>query len=174
MEKETILEMIEAGDQLEFTSYEKPEEIAQVVLDNTGNNPKVEQVEQLSQYDGPDFEAGEKEVSDGDWVYLIHSRPIDPEMFLAEAWDNLPWDGMETVLYVDSDCWTRQQGSTGTDEDDILYKLSLDSSYWIDSSVVNVDDEGNVAVDEDEKENFKELIAEEMAEAVAEKGYKLA
>ena len=86
--------------------------------------------------------------------------------FLEEAWNNLLWDWMEIVLYKDGDNWIRQQGSFGEDEEEIVYTLSLDTNYWIDSYVVKKDEDDDVVTDEDMKEGFMEDIFEEISQEV--------
>ncbi|QXN86275.1 hypothetical protein KV134_08680 [Tetragenococcus halophilus] len=75
--------------------------------------------------------------------------------FLEEVWENITWEGMETVLYKDGDNWTRQQGSQGIDEEDVIYTLPLDLNYWADSYFMYQDEDGNVVKDETIKKDFK-------------------
>lgn len=100
---------------------------------------------------------------------IVKMKKEKIEVLLETAWDNLLWDNMEVVLYKDGDNWTRQQGSKGTDEDDIVYKMPLDLNYWGDSNVVKKNDEGDIVTDEDEKENFMSDMLHEVVEALGEK-----
>lgn len=59
---------------MEFNSYGDEKDIAELVLDNTGERPQVDQVEYLGPYDGEDFEYNEKQIFEDDQVYLIKSR----------------------------------------------------------------------------------------------------
>lgn len=77
MKKEELIKLLDAGNQLEFSSYEHAPEIRENVLDNQGKMPGLDQIEQLDQYDGEDFEYGDLQIVDGDWVYLIKPRPLD-------------------------------------------------------------------------------------------------
>lgn len=72
--KEDLIKMMDSGKQLEFTSYGDEKDIAELVLNNTGERPQVDQVEYLGPYDGPDFEYNEKQIFEDDQVYLIKSR----------------------------------------------------------------------------------------------------
>lgn len=74
MTKEKIMKIMDEGKQLEFNSYGDEKDIAELVLDNTGERPQVDQVEYLGSYDGPDFEYKEKQIFEDDQVYLIKSR----------------------------------------------------------------------------------------------------
>lgn len=76
--------------------------------------------------------------------------------FVKEIWDNIAWEGMEAVLYKDGDNWTRQQGSKGIDEEDVLYKLPLSFSYWGDSYFMSPNEEGDLMKDESMKKDFIE------------------
>ena len=50
--------------------------------------------------------------------------------FAEEIIANHDWESMEAVLYTDGDCWIRQNGSTGTYEDEIMVTIPLGKSYW--------------------------------------------
>lgn len=76
--------------------------------------------------------------------------------FVEEAWDGLFWEGMEIVLYKDGDNWTRQQGSQGSDENEIIYTLPLSLDYWADSYFMHRDEDGDVVKDETMKLDFME------------------
>lgn len=76
--------------------------------------------------------------------------------FLEEVWENITWEGMETVLYKDGDNWTRQEGAIGIDEEDVIYKLPLDLNYWEDSYFMYRDEDGDVVKDEAMKKDFME------------------
>ena len=72
--KEDLIKMMDSGKQLEFTSYGDEKDIAELVLNNTGERPQVDQVEYLGPYYGEDFEYNEKQIFEDDQVYLIKSR----------------------------------------------------------------------------------------------------
>lgn len=72
--KEDLIKMMDSGKQLEFTSYGDEKDIAELLLDNTGERPQVVQVEYLGPYGGEDFEYNEKQIFEDDQVYLIKSR----------------------------------------------------------------------------------------------------
>lgn len=76
--------------------------------------------------------------------------------FLEEVWGNITWESMETALYKDGDNWTRQQGSQGIDEEDVIYTLPLDLNYWADSYFMYRDEDGDVVKDETMKKDFME------------------
>lgn len=80
----------------------------------------------------------------------------DLKNFIEEIWNNITWEGMEAVLYKDGDNFIRQQGSTGTNEDEVIYKLPLDLSYWGDSYFMSVNEDGDFIKDERVKEDFIE------------------
>lgn len=71
-----------------------------------------------------------------------------------EIWENIIWEGMEAILYNDGDTWTRQKGSTGIDEDDIIYKVPLSFYYWSDSYVLAKNEDEDLVKDESVKEYF--------------------
>lgn len=71
-----------------------------------------------------------------------------------EIWENIIWEGMEAILYNDGDTWTRQEGSTGIDEDDIIYKVPLSFYYWSDSYVLAKNEDEDLVKDESMKEYF--------------------
>lgn len=74
LSKEDIVKMMDSGKQLEFNSYGDAKDIAELVIDNTGERPELDQVEYLGSYDGEDFEYNEKQIFEDDQVYLIKSR----------------------------------------------------------------------------------------------------
>lgn len=76
--------------------------------------------------------------------------------FVEEAWDSIFWESMEVVLYKDGDNWTRQQGSKGVDEDEIIYKLPLSYFYWCDSYFITKDEDDEPVKDEAMKKDFVE------------------
>ena len=76
--------------------------------------------------------------------------------FVEEAWDSIFWENMEVVLYKDGDNWTRQEGSRGEDENDIVYKLPLSYFYWCDSYFMYRNEDGDVVKDEAMKNDFVE------------------
>ena len=76
--------------------------------------------------------------------------------FLGEVWENITWEGMEAVLYKDGDNWTRQQGSRGVDEEDVIYTLPLDFSYWGDSFFMYRNEDDEPVKDEAMKNDFVE------------------
>lgn len=78
--------------------------------------------------------------------------------FLEEVWENITWEGMEVVLYKDGDNWTRQQGTRGIDEEDVIYTLPLDLNYWADSYFMYRDEDDDVVKDESMKEDFMEYM----------------
>ncbi|MDN6718489.1 MAG: hypothetical protein L0L51_07850 [Lactococcus lactis] len=80
----------------------------------------------------------------------------DLKNFLEEVWSNITWEGMEAVLYKDGDNWTRQGGSRGEDENDIVYKLPLSFSYWGDSYFITKDEDDEPVKDESMKKDFVE------------------
>lgn len=53
--------------------------------------------------------------------------------FAKFVYDNLMHEGMEAVLYDDGFACTRQAGSWGTDEDEIVIAVPLSFAYWSDS-----------------------------------------
>lgn len=71
-----------------------------------------------------------------------------------EIWENIIWEGMEAILYNDGDTWTRQEGSTGIDEDDIIYKVPLSFYYWSDSYVLAKNEDEDLVKDESVKKYF--------------------
>lgn len=80
----------------------------------------------------------------------------DLKNFVEEIWGNLFWEDMETVLYKDGDNWTRQQGSKGVDEDEVVYTLPLSFSYWGDSYFITKDEDDEPVKDEAMKNDFVE------------------
>lgn len=80
----------------------------------------------------------------------------DLKNFVEEIWENLFWEDMETVLYKDGDNWTRQQGSKGVDEDEIICTLPLSFSYWGDSYFITKDEDDEPVKDEAMKNDFVE------------------
>ena len=42
------------------------------------------------------------------------------------------WDGMEAIVYKDGSVEVRKIGSFGNDEENIVYVISLEKSYWRD------------------------------------------
>jgi len=82
--------------------------------------------------------------------------------FVEEIWDNIFWENMEAVLYKDGDNWTRQQGSQGVDEDEIIYTLPLSFNYWGDSYFVTKDENDEFVKDESMKEDFMEDMTKEI------------
>lgn len=71
-----------------------------------------------------------------------------------EIWENIIWEGMEAILYSDGDTWTRQEGSAGIDEDDIIYKVPLSFYYWSDSYVLAKNEDEDLVKDESVKKYF--------------------
>lgn len=47
-----------------------------------------------------------------------------------ELAENVGWDNMEFYLKQDGETGTRQSGSFGLDENEVVYKVSLDKWYW--------------------------------------------
>ena len=86
----------------------------------------------------------------------------DLKNFLEEAWENITWKGMEIVLYKDGDNWTREEGSVGIDEEDVIYTVALDLNYWADSYFMYRDEDGDVIKDETMKKDFLEDMEEEI------------
>ena len=80
-----------------------------------------------------------------------------------EVWENILWEGMESVLYSDGDIWTRQQGSTGVDEDEIIFKVDLSPDNWVDSFAVIVHD-GIAEKDSSMYEEFIQVFSAELIE----------
>lgn len=78
-----------------------------------------------------------------------------------EVWENLIREGMEAVLYKDGDSWTRQEGTVGADEGEVIYRVSLSSDYWGDSYALDYKD-GEWIKDESMKEDFIRDITEEI------------
>lgn len=76
--------------------------------------------------------------------------------FLEEVWENIGWEGMEVILYKDGDNWTRQIGSMGIDEENVIYKLPLSFSYWCDSYFITKDEDDEPVKDEAMKKDFVE------------------
>lgn len=74
--------------------------------------------------------------------------------FLEEVWESITWEGMEVVLYKDGGNWTRQQGTRGIDEENVIYTLPLSLDYWADSYFMSPDDDGDIVKDETMKEDF--------------------
>lgn len=84
-----------------------------------------------------------------------------------EIWENLVWEGMEAVLYKDGGSWTRQEGLTGTNEPEIIYSVSLSSSYWGESYALDFNEETEkYEKDETMKEDFINDIADEILEEI--------
>jgi len=73
--------------------------------------------------------------------------------FINMAWDNLLMYNLELILYNDGMFAVRQVGSPSLFEEDIIYILSLDPTYWIDSDFVKVDN-GNVKKDNKKYSDF--------------------
>lgn len=91
---------------------------------------------------------------------------IEISQFLNEAWNDLLWNNMELVLYKDGDYTARQKGSRGTDEESIIYKLDLDTTYWADSCCIREDADGSLETDPEEKLFFFECLTPEVKEAI--------
>lgn len=85
-------------------------------------------------------------------------KTVEVKNFLEEVWENIGWEGMEMALYADGDSQIRQEGNTGEDEDEIVFKIALSSSYWNDSQYV---DENNEKI-ENEKEAFMDDMKTEL------------
>ena len=49
-----------------------------------------------------------------------------------ELAENIGWDGMEFYLTKDGETGTRQSGSFGQNESEVVYKVLLDKWYWRD------------------------------------------
>lgn len=88
------------------------------------------------------------------------------EKIATELWEKLLWENMELVIYNDGDNWVRQQGAQGQDEEDIILKISLSPSYWMDSYAVMIDENGDSIKDEEERESFILDEAENIKEAI--------
>lgn len=86
--------------------------------------------------------------------------------FLEEVWENITWEGMEVVLYKDGDNWTRQQGSRGVDEDEVIYTLPLSLDYWADSYFMYRDEDGDVVKDETMKKDFMEDMESQIKQEI--------
>lgn len=82
-----------------------------------------------------------------------------------EVWKNLIREGMEAILYKSGDSWTRQEGTKGVDEDEIIYRVSLSSDYWGDSYALDYKD-GEWIKDESMKEDFIRDITEEILKSI--------
>ena len=82
-----------------------------------------------------------------------------------EVWENLIREGMEAILYKSGDSWTRQEGTKGVDEDEIIYRVSLSSDYWGDSYAVDYKDEEWIK-DESMKEDFIHDMTEEILKSI--------
>ena len=83
--------------------------------------------------------------------------------FVEEIWENLVWEGMEAILYKDGETFVRQEGSAGTDEDDIIYKVSLSSNYWGESYALDWDEESEEYIkDKTMKEDFIDDVTNEV------------
>ena len=57
---------------------------------------------------------------------------MDTVKIAKEIFENLNWDGMEFVVYRDGETFTRQIGSFGEHEDEILVTINLSEYYWAD------------------------------------------
>lgn len=88
------------------------------------------------------------------------------EQIAEELWDNLLWENMELVIYNVGDTWIRQQGAQGQDEGDIILKINLSPSYWMDSYAVMIDENDDLVKDEEEKDSFIMDEAENIKEAI--------
>ena len=83
---------------------------------------------------------------------------------IETVWENLLWDGMEAVLYEDGETWTRQASAFGEDESKIIYKINLDTWYWVDSFTVIKNDDGEIIKDESMREDFFETMINDTVE----------
>ena len=85
--------------------------------------------------------------------------------FINMAWANLLTDNLEIILYDDGLFALRQIGSLSIFEEDIIYILSLDTTYWIDSDFVKVDNE-DVTKDNKTYSNFVERMSEAILDVI--------
>lgn len=67
-----------------------------------------------------------------------------------ELAENIGWDGMEFYLTKDGETGTRQSGSFGQNESEVVYKVLLDKWYWRDGLE-------NLGLDIDEELNEEDL-----------------
>lgn len=67
-----------------------------------------------------------------------------------ELAENIGYDNMEFYLTKDGETGTRQKGSFGTNESEVVYKVSLDKVYWRDGFE-------NIGLDIDKELNEGEL-----------------
>lgn len=67
-----------------------------------------------------------------------------------ELAENIGWDNMEFYLTKDGETGVRQSGSFGPNENEVVYKVSLDKWYWRDGLE-------NLGLDIDNELNEEEL-----------------
>lgn len=82
----------------------------------------------------------------------------DVRDFINMAWNHLLSENIELILYDDGMFAIRKIGSLSIFEEDVIYILSLDPTYWIDSDFVKVDNE-NVKKDNKTYSNFVERMS---------------
>lgn len=89
----------------------------------------------------------------------------DVREFINMAWDHLLVQNIELILYDDGMFAVRQIGSLSILEEDIIYILSLDPTYWIDSDFVKVDN-GNVKKDNKKYSDFVKTMSEAILDVI--------
>ena len=67
-------------------------------------------------------------------------------------------EGMEAILYTDGECWVRQSGSWGSDENEIMVKIPLGQTYWGDSYIWGEDIEKDLVLKETATNDLVEEI----------------
>lgn len=85
--------------------------------------------------------------------------------FINMAWDHLLVQNIELILYDDGMYSVRQVGSLSIFEEDIVYVLSLDPTYWIDSDFVKVDN-GNVKKDNKKYSDFVKTMSKAILDVI--------
>lgn len=89
----------------------------------------------------------------------------DVREFINMAWDHLLVENTELILYDDGMFAVRQIGSLSIFEEDIIYILSLDPTYWIDSDFVKLDN-GNVKKDNKKYSDFVKTMSEAILDVI--------
>lgn len=76
-----------------------------------------------------------------------------------ELAENVGWDSMEFYLTQDGETGTRQSGSFGSNENEVVYKVSLDKWYWRDG-LENLGLDINKELNEEELETLADYLEE--------------
>lgn len=85
--------------------------------------------------------------------------------FINMAWEYLLVEDEELILYDDGMFAIRKVGDLSLFEEDIIYVMSLDPTYWINSYFVKVDN-GNVKKDNKKYSDFVKTMSEAILDVI--------